>query len=311
MTDLLDRLVARVRGSEESVQPRIASLYESVNRPDLEEIWVEEVAGPRPPASLRSARPGAPVTERSIDPRDRGTEETATSVTPGVANRDGPLQPDVPDWREALAPTAMSPSLESSPHTGSRVDESDATATAWQPPPIRDPQGIPAAPSEPPSPLAVVVAIAPPEPGETPDDDRSPDAPRRTSVSPNRVVTQPAVSTPSILARRRIAHEPPPSIGETRPTPSRQPAVASDLEQLRPEARPAASPTAGVAAPSHDASPQASAPAVPEAPSRPVRITIGRIEVRANPPKPPEPHGDRHAGSSSLDGYLDRWSRGA
>lgn len=311
MTDLLDRLVARARGSEAFVQPRIASLYEPVRRPDLEEIWVEEGVGPRPSVPVRSVRPGAPVTERSTGLRDGGTEATVTGIRPDDTDVAASAQPEAFDSGEAPEPTAISLSLDASDFTGRRTAETGTLATALRSP-TRDPQVIPAAPSKPPPPFAAEDTIAPTKDAETAGDDPGHDAPRPASVSPSHLVAPPAVGTMTILAQRRMGHTRPPQRGgDTKPTSPRRTAVAHDVDQPAGEAQSIGFPPAVGAPPTSNASPQPSAGAVPVAPTRPVRITIGRIEVRANPPKPPEARGDPAAGTSSLDGYLDRWSRGA
>ncbi len=295
MSDFISRLVDRAQGHGAIVQPVVRPLFSegpALTEPALEASAIE-------PASVRpfiAARPGSPAAESS----------RAAAIRDDVAPRSAAIE-------DHLAPAASNVAAATPPR---------AVHAAW---------GVPAAAFSAGAGTLTRVAIQPPSAAEPPT--RDPPSPsdgaeahpaaRETAAGPPvRAGFEPArahtartdaAPAPADLDAFRTADlevalpvtgpqpPPPPRMGQPRAEPVPPPTVGDSTRSLL---------AAALIRPDPAVRPAAARPSVPE-PVPTVRVSIGRIDVRAEapPPTPTVIAARPPSGFVSLDEYLRRGGR--
>ncbi len=313
MTDLLDRLVTRVLETHAFVQPRIAGLYEPVRLEGPQEIWVEEVvARPDPTPVRRAAPPAAKAMEMTA--AAAAASGTQPPGAPGVDRHRETRGSAIPRERPEITEPTLRPARDDPGSAApARSSDSPAFTPASDPPTISIRRALSSS-SEPNTTPGSQVETRPHAPTWAEDRPSSaePEAARLEAIPPDAPLGAMAVN----LSIRRLGTEARgprrARVGtEDRPVDSR-PAEESPPQPITMGSRrEAAGAPASASSPARPNDPS-TAPSPLSAPGeRPVRITIGRLEVRANPPRPVEGGQPRPMPFPSLDDYLDRWIRGA
>ncbi len=289
MSDYLSRLAARLADPAAALKPRLPGRFESlpVSRPSLD-LEGADVARTDEVAATPLAPRGTPPLSPAPAPAADEPRPEPSPRSPSPLEGDVGLPPQPPPTADDRPP---------GPRRAPRAAQAAETMPEANPAPIPRPPALFSLPSR-------AAEVAPTEP--------PPAMP--TSVTPRRVEEMAEPDTgrlAPLVPRVPVAPRPGPAdSNEPLEGPTRQPTVAEAAIAADTVAQPAQPPLMPPPAYLTPAPPQtpAGSPAVPSPPQPPViRVTIGRIEVRAVTPPPIAPPAPRPAPrppSLSLDDYL-------
>ena len=260
-----------------SVRPRVPSFYEAMQE---RQPW-------RNPAGF--------VEEQTENEQEPTTPPAAASLSTPIP---APSRPA----RSPAATPHPTPATPPPPRQDSKAD----VAPAEEPAPARSRERRPPHADEkvPPLPVERSVSTDAPFHGQAADTPRSLDGPRIPPPAPRQVVV------PSRAARVSAAAEPSPA-PRAEPQPVVRPREHSDASSAQESTE---TPVQRLV-PRHDTSlealrqPERPLPARPEPAAPRIRVSIGRIEIRAAYPAPPAPPAPRPAPAMSLDDYLAKRER--
>ncbi|HEY2295929.1 MAG TPA: hypothetical protein VGM86_34950 [Thermoanaerobaculia bacterium] len=308
MSDFLGRLAARALGQVPPVRPRMPSRFEPVAGLAAETVAGE--AAPPPASPPRLSRPSPRPGEERREEREALDARIGEPAVPASEARRAPdlASPGVAPLRGE--PSLPNPSLPASPPPDGREGlktASESVVVGAGLVPTLDPAGRGQAPplQQPPAEVSLFSRQAGGRLGEEGRGDEGQPAGSADAA----FFAIPAPPAPTHLGLKPQAIQQPPLRGGTTLPP--EPADQGHSEAALPAHRPliprAALRQPPPAAPAPLASRAEAGPAAASAPEPTIRVTIGRIEVRAAAPAPPQAPAPRPAAPRlTLEEYLRR-----